>query len=87
MALKQKKAYCTYCVLDKDAVDYKDIKRLARHLSSFNRILPRRYSGNCVRHQKMVARAIKRARQAALLPYSDRHKMLVTKETKEGARG
>lgn len=80
MSLKQKKAYCTFCVLCKDTIDYKDIKRLARYISSFSRILPRRYTGNCMYHQKMIARAIKRARQAALLPYCDKHKMLVSKD-------
>ncbi len=82
MALKRKKAYCTFCVLKKDKIDYKDIKRLVRFISSFHRILPRRYTGNCVFHQKMVSTAIKRSRQMALLPYTDQHKLLVAKEKK-----
>jgi small subunit ribosomal protein S18 len=49
--------------------DYKDIKRLQRHISDRGKILPRRRTGACARHQRGVATAIKRARHVALLPF------------------
>ena len=50
-------------------VDYKDAGRLRRYLTERGKILPRRISGNCAGHQRQMTRAIKRARQVALLPY------------------
>jgi small subunit ribosomal protein S18 len=51
-------------------VDYKDTSRLRRFLTERGKILPRRITGNCARHQRQLTRAIKRARQMALLPYT-----------------
>ncbi|OGH87822.1 MAG: 30S ribosomal protein S18 [Candidatus Magasanikbacteria bacterium RIFOXYC2_FULL_42_28] len=59
---------CNYCTNHKLAVDYKDITSLRRFVSSYMKIAPRRRSGLCARHQRQVANAIKRARQAALMP-------------------
>ena len=50
-------------------VDYKDVSRLRRFMSERGKILPRRITGNCARHQRSLTMAIKRAREMALLPY------------------
>lgn len=60
---------CYYCLNKKLAVDYKDVGTLRRFISSYMKIAPRRRSGLCAKHQRPVATAIKRARQAALMPY------------------
>jgi small subunit ribosomal protein S18 len=52
-----------------DAVDYKNIARLRRHVNDRAKILPRRVTGTCAKHQRMVAVAIKRAREIALIPF------------------
>jgi small subunit ribosomal protein S18 len=51
-------------------IDYKEFNKLGRYLTERGKILPRRISGNCARHQRMLTRAIKRARNIALLPYT-----------------
>jgi small subunit ribosomal protein S18 len=51
-------------------VDYKDIGRLRRYVSDRGKIEPRRQSGTCAKHQRMLSRAIKRARHVALVPFS-----------------
>ena len=61
---------CNFCVDKVEQVDYKETGRLRRYLSERGKILPRRISGNCARHQRQLTVAIKRARQVALLPYS-----------------
>lgn len=61
---------CNFCVDKVERVDYKEIGRLRRFLSERGKILPRRISGNCARHQRQLTVAIKRARQVALLPYT-----------------
>ena len=66
---QQKDKQCYYCVNNKLVVDYKDINTLRRFVSSYMKIAPRRRSGLCAKHQRQVAMAIKRARQAALMPY------------------
>ncbi len=63
----QKKKVCFYCTNDKIAVDYKDVGNLRRFVSSYMKIAPQRRSGLCAKHQRQVANAIKRARQAALM--------------------
>jgi len=54
-------------------IDYKDIGMLRQYIASSGRINSRRRTGACARHQRMLARAIKRARQIALLPYTSEH--------------
>ncbi len=61
---------CSFCMDDIDKVDYKDVGRLRRFLSDRGKVLPRRITGNCARHQRQLTRAIKRARIMALLPFS-----------------
>jgi small subunit ribosomal protein S18 len=60
---------CTFCVDKMDTIDYKDIKRLRRYVTERGKILPRRISGTCSGHQRQLTRAIKRARNIALLPF------------------
>ncbi len=66
---KFKKRYCKYCEAKIDYVDYKDLNQLKFSLSERFKIMPRRLTGNCKRHQESVTIAIKRARQTALIPY------------------
>ncbi len=61
---------CRFCV-DKIQVDYREAALLLPFLSDRAKIIPRRISGNCAKHQRQVTTAIKRARQLALLPYTD----------------
>ncbi|MFZ3062584.1 MAG: 30S ribosomal protein S18 [Actinomycetota bacterium] len=63
------KKFCQFCRRKIDYIDYKDLTTLQRYISDRGKIRPRRTSGNCVQHQNMLARAIKRAREMALLPY------------------
>jgi small subunit ribosomal protein S18 len=60
---------CLYCANQKIAVDYKDVATLRKFVSSYMKIAPRRRSGLCAKHQRQVANAIKRARQASLMPF------------------
>jgi len=60
---------CSFCAEQSDYIDYKDIKRLQRYISERGKILPRRRTGNCAKHQRALAVAIKRARHIALLPF------------------
>ncbi|MCL5269016.1 MAG: 30S ribosomal protein S18 [bacterium] len=50
-------------------IDYKDLNRLRNYVTDSGKILPRRITGNCARHQRMTTVALKRARSMALLPY------------------
>lgn len=61
--------HCGFCIRSVKAVDYKDSNALRRYTSSYGKIVPRRKSGVCSKHQRMVSEAIKRARIMALLPY------------------
>jgi small subunit ribosomal protein S18 len=65
---RQRKA-CPMCEAGIRVVDYKDERRLSRFITERGKILPRRISGMCARHQRQVGTAIKRARYLALLPY------------------
>ena len=61
---------CKFCVDKVDLVDYKDIRRLRGFVSDRGKIVPRRISGSCARHQRQLTRAIRRARSMALVPYT-----------------
>jgi small subunit ribosomal protein S18 len=67
---KGKKRICSFCVDKIDYIDYKQSDRLRRFITERGKILPRRISGNCAKHQRQLTTAIKRARQMALLPYT-----------------
>lgn len=61
---------CQFCIDKVTDIDYKDIPRLRRYLNERGKIMPRRMSGNCAKHQRRLSISIKRARIVALLPYS-----------------
>jgi small subunit ribosomal protein S18 len=65
-----KKKYCKLCFEKVGYVDYKDEKRLGRFITDRGKIVPRRVSGTCSRHQKQITIAVKRARVLALLPFT-----------------
>ncbi len=68
------KKVCRFCTrqLDEKAIDYKNVELLRRYSMPSGRILPRRISGNCARHQRVIVREIKKARVIALMPFLDR---------------
>lgn len=68
--LPMRRKVCRFCKDDVKAIDYKDIKRLEKSLTDKGKIFSSRLSGNCARHQRMLAEAIKRARFMSLLPYT-----------------
>lgn len=65
-----KKKVCAFCGDKIEFIDYKDLARLRRFISEKGKILPRRISGNCAKHQREMTIAIKRARHIALLPFT-----------------
>ena len=67
---KQRRKVCTFCVDKVEHIDYKDVAKLRRFITERGKILPRRISGNCAKHQRQVTVAIKRARNIALLPFT-----------------
>lgn len=66
----QRRRVCRFCQ-DKTAIDFKDIGLLRNFLTERGRIVPRRISGNCMRHQREVTVAIKRARSIAMLAFAE----------------
>ncbi len=64
---------CKLCLDRVDQVDYKDERRLFRAITDRGKIVPRRISGNCARHQSQVTRAVKRARVLAIIPFEGDH--------------
>ncbi|EJP6473990.1 30S ribosomal protein S18 [Clostridium sp. FAM 1755] len=67
---RAKRKVCTFCAEKSEAIDYKDINKLRKFVTERGKILPRRISGNCAKHQRELTRAIKRARNIALLPFT-----------------
>ena len=67
---KPRKKVCSFCVDKVEAIDYKDVAKLRRFITERGKILPRRISGNCAKHQRQVTVAIKRARNIALLTFT-----------------
>ncbi len=67
---------CQFCADGVDALDYKNTDLLKRFISDRGKILPRRKVHVCAKHQRLVAKCVKRARQLALLPYTDEHMRL-----------
>ena len=66
----QKPKQCHFCINNVKQIDYKDIQTLRRFISSYAKIVPRKRSGVCAKHQRKLANAIKRARIMALLPFT-----------------
>lgn len=67
---RQRRKACAFCVDKIEHIDYKDVARLRKFTTERGKILPRRMSGVCAKHQRQLAIAIKRARVVALLPYT-----------------
>ena len=66
---RKRRKVCSFCVDKVENIDYKDVARLRRFVSERAKILPRRVTGTCARHQRELTVAIKRARQIALMPF------------------
>ncbi len=66
--LRRRKKVCVFCGKDSE-IDYKDVAKLKRYVSERGKILPRRITGTCAKHQRALTVAIKRARHVALMPY------------------
>ncbi|ADG83806.1 30S ribosomal protein S18 [Thermincola ferriacetica] len=67
---RPRKRVCSFCVDKVEAIDYKDSAKLRKYITERGKILPRRISGNCAKHQRQLTTAIKRARHMALLPFT-----------------
>ena len=66
---KKRKKVCNFCVEKSESIDFKDVAKLRKYVSERSKILPRRITGTCAKHQREITLAIKRARHIALLPY------------------
>jgi small subunit ribosomal protein S18 len=64
-----RKKVCAFCVEKATTIDYKDVAKLRKYITEKGKILPRRMTGVCAKHQRALSNAIKQARQAALLPF------------------
>jgi small subunit ribosomal protein S18 len=71
----QRRKVCRFCADKQIKIDYKDPRTLRSFISERGKIVPRRISGNCARHQREITEAIKRARNIALLPIASGHVM------------
>lgn len=67
---RRKKRVCQCCADKINQIDYKDVSKLRRYVSERGKILPRRITGNCAKHQRALTTAIKRSRHMALMAYS-----------------
>ena len=67
--MRRRKKVCAYCFEEGKSIDYKDVASLKKFISERGKILPRRISGSCAKHQREITVAIKKARHIALLPY------------------
>ncbi len=69
--IRRRKKVCVFCADKSNAgIDYKDTNKLKRYVSERGKILPRRITGNCAKHQRALTVAVKRARHVALMPYT-----------------
>lgn len=66
---RRRKKVCVYCADKSAVIDYKDVNKLKKYVSERGKILPRRITGNCAKHQRALTVAVKRARHVALMPY------------------
>ena len=67
---RPRRKVCSFCVDKVEEIAYKDVAKLRRYITERGKILPRRISGNCAKHQRQMTTAIKRARNVALLPFT-----------------
>ena len=70
VAMHRRKKVCVFCGEENGVIDYKDTAKLRKYVSERGKILPRRITGTCAKHQRELTTAIKRARHTALMPYS-----------------
>src|SRR6267378_2006374 len=70
---RPRRKVCSFCVDKVQRIDFKDVGRIRRYISERGKIDPRRKSGTCAKHQRMLTAALKRARHMALLPYTAEH--------------
>ncbi len=68
-APRRRKKVCVFCAEKMEHIDYKDTARLRKFVSERSKLLPRRITGTCAKHQRQLTLAIKRSRQMALMPY------------------
>ena len=66
---RRRKKVCVFCGKENNEIDYKDVNKLKRYVSERGKILPRRITGNCAKHQRAITVAVKRARHLAIMPY------------------
>jgi len=66
---KKKHKSCSFCMDKIDSIDYKDAAKIKRYLTEAGKIIPRRITGTCAKHQRIVAAAVKRSREAAVVNY------------------
>ena len=64
-----KRKVCAFCVSKAESIDYKDINTLKKYITEGGKILPRRMTGTCAKHQRMLAAAVKKSREASLISY------------------
>ena len=67
---RTKRKVCAFCMDKATSIDYKDINKLRKYVTEKGKILPRRISGTCAKHQRQLTDAIKRSRNIALLPFT-----------------
>ena len=67
--MRRRKKVCVFCGKENNEIDYKDVAKLKKYVSERGKILPRRITGNCAKHQRALTVAIKRARHLSLMPY------------------
>ena len=67
--MRRRKKVCVFCADENQVIDYKDANLVRKYISERGKILPRRITGNCAKHQRALTVAIKRARHVALMPY------------------
>ena len=67
---RRKKRVCSFCVDKINFIDYKDIPKLRKYVSERGKILPRRITGNCAKHQRKLTVSIKRSRHMALMAFT-----------------
>ena len=67
--VRRRKKVCIFCEEHAESIDYKDVAKLRKFISERSKILPRRVTGTCAKHQRELTIAIKRARHMALIPF------------------
>lgn len=66
---KKKHKSCSFCIDKIDHVDYKDAAKIKRYLTEAGKIIPRRITGTCAKHQRMIVAAVKKSREASIINY------------------